>query len=141
MKKAVISSEKAPKAIGPYSQAILSKNKYKLELSGQIGADPKIGKLVKSEVGSQTEQTLNNIGGILSELGWTFSNITKSRVFLANMSDYQTMNDIYSKRFKESPPARVAVAVKGLPLGALVEIDCVAEGNEISEKAKVKYKL
>ena len=141
MKKVVISSDKAPKATGPFSQAILTENKYRLELGGQIGLNPQTGKLVEGGVSSQTEQTLKNIEGVLSELGWTLGNITKVRVFLVSMSDYLTMNEVYSKKFKDAPPARVAVAVFELPLGGLVEIDCVAEGDEISKKARVKYNL
>jgi len=141
MKKVVISSKNTPKAIGPYSQAILSANKYRLELSGQIGLNSQTDKLVEGGVGSQTEQILKNIGSILSELGWTFNNITKSRVFLISMDDYQTVNEVYSKKFEETPPARAAVAVKELPLDALIEIDCVAEGNEISKEARIKYNL
>jgi len=141
MKKIVISSEKAPRAASFFSQGILTANKYKLELSGQIGIDPQIGKLVEGGVSSQTEQIFKNIEGILSKLGWTFNNISKTRVFLVAMSDYQEMNNVYAKKFGEAPPARIAVAVKQLPLGALVEIECSAEGDEISEEAKEKYKI
>ena len=140
MKKA-ISSETAPKAASFFSQGILTANKYRLELSGQIGLDPKSGKLVEGGVSSQTEQTFKNIESILSEVGWTLDHITKARVFLTSMGDYQEMNDVYAKKFGENPPARVAVAVKELPLGATVEIDCVAESNEVSEEAKSKYNL
>lgn len=140
MKKVAISSEKAPKAASFFSQGILTANRYKLELSGQIGLDPQTVKLVEGGVSSQTEQIFKNIEGVLFELGWTFDNITKTRVFLVSMSDYQEMNDIYAKKFGEAAPARVAVAVKELPLGAAVEIECVAEGNEISEEGKTKYR-
>lgn len=140
MKKA-ISSEKAPKAASFFSQAVLTANKYRLELSGQIGLDPKSGKLVDGGVGSQTKQTFKNIESILSELGWTLDDITKARVYLTSMGDYQKMNDVYAKKFGETPPTRVAVAVKELPLGATVEIDCVAESNDVSEEAKSKYNL
>lgn len=81
MKKVVISSEKTPKATGPFSQAILTSSKYRLELGGQIGLDPETGTLIKGEIKSQTEQTLKNIEGILLELGWSLSNITKSSFF------------------------------------------------------------
>jgi len=141
MNKISISSEKAPKATSFFSQAILTSNKFRLELSGQVGLDSITGKLVEGGVGSQTEQIFINIKEILSELGWNFSNITKSRVFLTSMSDYQTMNDVYLQKFNTNPPARVAVAVKELPLGALVEIECSAEGDEISNESKDKYKI
>jgi 2-iminobutanoate/2-iminopropanoate deaminase len=141
MKKIVISSENAPKAVGPYSQAILTNSQYKLELSGQIGLDPEEGSLVEGGLATQTKQTLDNIGNVLSELGWDFNNITKVRVFLVSMGDYGEVNEIYSKRFDSNPPARVAVAVKDLPLGALIEIECSAEGDEVSEQAKEKYNI
>lgn len=141
MKKIEISSNKAPKAASFFSQAVLTANEFKLELSGQIGLDPKTGKLVEGGVSSQTEQTFKNIENVLSELGWTFNNITKTRVFLVAMSDYQEMNDVYAKKFGEVPPARVAIAVKELPLGARIEIECVAEGDKFSEAARVKYGL
>jgi len=141
MKKTAISSEKAPKAASFFSQGILTANKFKLELSGQIGLNPQTGKLVENGVGSQTEQIFKNIKGVLSEVGWTFDNIIKNRVFLVAMSDYQERNDVYAKKFGDAPPARVAVAVKELPLGATVEIECVAEGNNISEEGKTKYNL
>ena len=141
MKKIIISSEKAPKAIGPYSQAVLTNNRFRLELSGQIGIDMEKGSLVEGGLAAQTEYTLNNIENVLAELGWDFDNITKARVYLVSMDDYKEVNEIYSKRFGESPPTRVAMAVKDLPLGALVEIECSAEGDELSEAAKAKYHI
>ena len=141
MNKVAITSNKAPKAASFFSQGILTANKYCFELAGQIGLDPETSKLIEGGVGSQTEQTFKNIESILSELGWTFDNITKTRVFLTSMNDYQEMNDVYSKKFGDIPPARVAVAVKELPLGATVEIECVAGGNEVSKEAQEKYGL
>ncbi len=120
---------------------MLSVNKYRLEVSGQIGLDPQTGKLVQGGVGLQTEQAFKNIANILSELGWSFDNIVKTRVFLTSINDYQEMNEVYAKKFGSVPPARVAVAVKELPLGAAVEIECVAEGDVISRKAQEKYNL
>ena len=141
MNKTAISSEKAPKAAPFFSQAVLTSHKYRLEISGQIGLDPSVGKLVEGGVPTQTERIFANIAGILSELGWSFDNITKSRVFLTSMADYQAMNDVYATKFGTTPPARLAVAVSELPLGASVEIDCVAEGDEVSEEARSKYSL
>ena len=129
--KEVISSDKAPKTTGlPFSQAIIHDSEYTMELSGQVGIDPKTGKLVDGGIEAETEQTLNNIEGVLSEIGWGFENIVKARIFLADMKDYQKMNEIYSKKFTNNPPARVALAVKGLPVGALIEIECIAAGNK-----------
>jgi 2-iminobutanoate/2-iminopropanoate deaminase len=136
MKKIAISSNKAPKAASFFSQGILTTNKYRFELSGQIGMDPKTSKLVEGGVKAETEQIFENIQGILTELGWTFDNITKTRVFLLAMNDYQEMNEVYAKKFGKAPPARVAVAVKELPLGAMVEIECIAEGDKISPLEK-----
>jgi len=141
MKKVVISSDKAPKATGPFSQAILTAGKYRLELGGQIGLDSKTSKLVEGGLASQTQKTISNIKNVLNELGWTVNNITKTRVFLTKMSDYSELNEIYAEEFVDRPPARVVVAVKELPLGALVEIDCIAEGDEISEEAEIKYSI
>ncbi|MEI8232896.1 MAG: Rid family detoxifying hydrolase [bacterium] len=141
MTKVAISSDKAPKAAPFFSQAILTSSKYHLEISGQIGLDPQLGKLVEGGVAEQTEQIFTNLAGILSELGWSFENITKSRVFLTSMADYQAMNDVYAKKFSSIPPARLAVAVTGLPLGATVEIECIAEGDQVTKGAKAKYSL
>lgn len=131
MKKVIISSENAPKAANFFSQAVLTTNKYTLELSGQIGLDPKTGNLVEGGVREQTERTFCNIEAILFEVGWNFENITKTRVYLTSMSDYQAMNEVYASKFQGNAPARTAVAVKELPLGALVEIECCAEGDEV----------
>ncbi|MFC1618146.1 Rid family detoxifying hydrolase [Patescibacteria group bacterium] len=136
MQKISLSSKKAPAATGPFSQAIIASNKYRLELSGQIGLDPEKGELVEGGLTAQTERTFENIKGVLSEVGWDFDNIIKVRVYLTDMGNYAELNEIYSKKFGEKAPARVVVAVKELPLKALVEIECLAEGDEISEIAK-----
>lgn len=139
MKKTAIVSVKAPKAAKFFSQGVLTSSKFHLELSGQIGLDPGTSKLVTGGVKEQTEQIFKNIESVLAELGWDFGNITKTRVFLVDMNDYPKMNDVYAAKFGDVPPARAAVAVKGLPLGAMVEIECVAESDEISETAQAKY--
>ena len=141
MKKVVISSEKAPKASLYFSQATLTINTYRLELSGQIGIDAQTEQLVSGGIAGQTQQCFTNIGYILSELGWTCDEIVKVRVYLTSMKHYQEVNEIYKTKFKFSPPARVTVAVKELPLGALVEIECTAESDELSEDAQYKYSL
>lgn len=130
--KKIIHSDKAPKATGLLSQAVLHDFKFTLEVSGQIGINPQIGKLVEGGIGPQTEQTLANIQAVLSSIGWGFENIIKARIYLADMADYQTVNEIYAKKFPNDPPARIALAVKQLPLGALVEIECTAAGDNIS---------
>ena len=133
MNKTIISSPNAPKATGPFSQAVLDNFKYKLELSGQIGIDSESGSLVEGGITTETEQTLNNIEAVLKEVGWGFENIIKARIYLADIKDYAQVNEIYAKKFPEQPPSRIALAVKDLPLGALVEIECIAAGNEINE--------
>ena len=80
-------------------------------------------------VGPETEQVMTNIKAILEEAGWSFNNIVKARIFLTDMTDYKVVNEIYAKNFTSEPPARVTVAVKQLPLGALVEIECTAAGE------------
>ena len=132
--KKVISSELAPKAVGPYSQAVLFDSKFRMELSGQIGVNPKTGKLVEGGIEAETEQVLTNIKSVLSEVGWSLKNVVKARVYLTDMKDYAVVNGIYSKYFNDSPPARVALAVKQLPIGALIEIECTAAGDEIVNK-------
>ncbi len=131
MEKIIISSDNAPKTTGPFSQAVLCSADYNLELSGQIGINPESGKLVEGGITAETEQTLSNIEAILAEAGWGFENVVKARIYLADMNDYATVNEIYAKKFTQNPPARIALAVKSLPLGALVEIECVAVGEKV----------
>jgi 2-iminobutanoate/2-iminopropanoate deaminase len=127
----IITSKNAPAATGPFSHGVLHDHKYTLEVGGQVGLDPKTGKLVEGGIAAQTEQTLKNIKAVLSEVGWTFKNLTKLRVFLVDFKDYGAMNWVYAKYLSEDSPARAAVAVKGLPLGALIEIECVASGDKV----------
>jgi len=130
MGKESINSDKAPSAKGfPLSHAIMHNYEYVMELSGQIGLDPKTGKLVEGGVEAETKQAMNNIEGILSEVGWKFDNIIKVRIFVTEMKDYQKVNEIYAKKFTNDFPARAVLGVKELPLGAHVEIECTAAGN------------
>jgi|SRR3989339_939507 len=129
--KKIIATTKAPAATPLFSQAILESSKYRLEISGQIGLDGN-NKLVDGGIEAQTKQTLQNVEGILSELGWTLENLTKVRIYLVDMADYAKVNEVYATKFTKNPPARIAIAVKALPLGALIEIECVAAGDEIS---------
>ena len=132
--KTIVSSDKAPPAAAFYSQAVLTKADYTLELAGQVGMDPSLGPLtlVDGWVAAETEQCFANIGNILSEIGWDLTHITKVRVYLTSMSDYGEMNEVYKQHFTSEAPARVCVAVKELPLGAKVEIECTAQGNAIT---------
>ena len=120
----VISTTKAPAAIGPYSQAIRVGNL--VYTSGQIPIDPATGTFVESGIKEQTRQSLTNVKAILEEAGVNMSHVVKTTVFMADMSDFADMNAVYAEFFSEPYPARSAVAVKTLPKGALVEIEVVA---------------
>ena len=121
----VISTQKAPSAIGPYSQAIQVGNL--VYTSGQIPIDPATGMIVEGGIQAQTRQSLLNVKAILEEAGLTMGNVVKTTVFMADMNDFADMNAVYAEFFAEPFPARSAVAVKTLPKGALVEIEVVAE--------------
>ena len=123
--KQVISTPKAPAAIGPYSQAIRIGNL--VFTSGQIPINPATGSFVKGGIKEQTRQSLSNVRAILEEAGLTMANVIKTTVFLADMADFADMNAVYAEFFTEPFPARSAVAVKTLPKGALVEIEVIAE--------------
>ena len=120
-----ISTEKAPAAIGPYSQAIQVGNL--VYTSGQIPIDPATGMIVKGGIKEQTLQSLTNVKAILEEVGLTMSNVLKTTVFMTDMGDFADMNSVYAEFFTEPYPARSAVAGKTLPKGALVESEFIAE--------------
>lgn len=122
--KKVISTSKAPAAIGPYSQAIQVGNH--VFASGQIPIDPATGSFVAGGVKEQARQSLTNVKAILEEAGLTLDNVVKTTVFLADMNDFADVNAVYAEFFAEPYPARSAVAVKTLPKGALVEIEVIA---------------
>lgn len=118
-----ISTEKAPAAIGPYSQAISTGTM--LYTSGQLGINPANGELEGNDVTAQAEQVMKNLGAVLEEAGTSFDNIVKTTCFLADMADFAAFNAVYSK-YITSAPARSCVAVKTLPKNALVEVEAVA---------------
>lgn len=122
MDKTVIASENAPAALGPYSAGIAAGNLA--FLSGQLGLDPSTGELADGVV-AQTEQALKNIEALLTAAGATFGNVVKTTVFLADIADFDAVNEVYAARFTEPYPARSAVQVAALPKGALVEIECI----------------
>lgn len=124
MKKKVIQTEKAPKAIGPYSQAIATDTM--VYTAGQIGLIPSTGELIEGGVEEQTRQVLSNLRNVLEAAGSSISNVVKTTVFLKDMSDFPKMNSIYAEFFGENPPARSTIAVAGLPKGASVEIEAIA---------------
>ena len=119
-----ISTKNAPAAIGPYSQAIEVGNM--VFASGQIPLDPATGKFPEGGIKEQTRQSILNAQNILKEAGTDLSHVVKTTVFLADMNDFAGMNEVYAEFFKEPFPARSAVAVKTLPKGAIVEIECIA---------------
>ncbi len=122
--KKVISTNNAPAAIGPYSQAIEVNGV--LYISGQIPINPATGKIAEDNVTEQAEQVFANIKAILTEAGYGFENVVKSTVFIADMAIFAELNEVYKKYYTVNPPARSTIAVKGLPLGSLIEIETIA---------------
>lgn len=120
----VINTPKAPKSIGPYSQAILAGNGM-LFISGQIPVNPETGK-VPETIKEQTEQVFKNIEAILTEAGYSFKDVVKTTCLLNSMDDFAAMNEVYAKYYNEMLPARAAYAVEKLPMGVLVEIETIA---------------
>jgi 2-iminobutanoate/2-iminopropanoate deaminase len=124
MKKKVIQTEKAPKAIGPYSQAIQAGNF--LFLSGQIPLDPKTGELVKGDIRQQTQQVLENIKGVLESQKLGMEDVVKVTIFLKDIGNFNQVNEVYATYFPSSPPARSTLEVAKLPRDADIEIEAIA---------------
>jgi len=124
MQKKIISTGDAPKAIGPYSQAVEINGM--LFISGQIPIDPATGKMVEGGIGEQTEQVMKNIGAILAAAGYSYEHVVKSTCLLADMKYFADMNRVYGRYYPSAPPARAAFAVRELPMQALVEIETIA---------------
>ena len=122
--KKIISTSEAPAAIGPYSQAVRS-GRF-LFCSGQIPLDPKSGQIISGDIAAQTRRVLDNIAAVLRAEGLTFDNVVKTTIFLTDLGDFQTVNEIYGSYFKQDPPARSTVQVSALPKGAKVEIEVIA---------------
>jgi 2-iminobutanoate/2-iminopropanoate deaminase len=122
--KKIIVSEKAPKAIGPYSVAV--QTGPLVYTAGQIGIDPTTGEIVPGGIEAETRQVLTNLKHVLEDSGSSLGDVVKTTVFLADMADFAKMNAIYGEFFSQQPPARSTVAVAGLPKGAAVEIEAVA---------------
>lgn len=120
----IITTDQAPKAIGPYSQAIRTQSL--IFTSGQIAIDPATQQVIAGDVSAQTDRVLQNLAAILKESGSNLGNVLRCTVFLKNMSDFAAMNDVYGRYFKENPPARSTVEVARLPKDVLVEIDVIA---------------
>lgn len=124
MKLEILSTNKAPAAIGPYSQAVKFGNM--LFCSGQIPLDPVSGEIVAGDITVQADQVMNNIAAVLSAAGVGFDDIIKSTIYLVDMADFAAVNEVYGKCFPTHKPARSTVAVKSLPRGALLEIEVIA---------------
>jgi len=122
--KEIISTENAPGAIGPYSQAVKTENL--IFCSGQIPIDPQTGEFVSGDVAEQTEQVLKNLSAVLKAAGSDLNNVVKTTVFLVDMSDFTAMNEVYARYFSENKPARATVQAARLPRDARVEIECIA---------------
>jgi 2-iminobutanoate/2-iminopropanoate deaminase len=116
----VVNTDQAPAAIGPYSQAIQVGNT--LYLAGQLGLDPESGELVEGGIEPETRQTLENLGAVLNAAGFTFDDVVQSQVFLADLDEFSSMNEIYATYFGDRPPARATVEVSRLPRDARIEI-------------------
>ncbi|MBC8486704.1 MAG: RidA family protein [Bacteroidetes bacterium] len=122
--KKIINTKNAPKAIGPYSQAVETNGM--LFISEQVPIDPETGKIVEGGVAEQTEQEMKNIEAILKAAGYTFDDVVKSTCLLSDMDNFAAMNEVYAKYYPENPPARAAYGVVKLPLGALIGIETIA---------------
>lgn len=122
--KKIISTDKAPAAIGPYSQAVEAAGL--IFISGQLPIDPATGAMAPAEIKAQTEGVIKNLENILKSQGLTLENILKTTVYMADLSQFAQMNEVYGKFFAKNPPARATVEVKALPKAALVEIEAIA---------------
>ena len=120
----VVSTEKAPKAIGPYSQAIVTGDL--IFTAGQIGIDPATGEIVGGEIKLQTARVLDNMAAVLEAAGSGLDKVLKCTVFLADFAEFEAMNEVYAQRFGQHRPARSTVGTSALPRGARIEIECIA---------------
>ena len=124
MPNQVVTSDKAPKAIGPYSQAIVAGGL--VFTSGQIPLDPRTQQMVEGDARAQTERVMENLAAVLAAAGVGFGDVVKASIFLVDLNDFAVVNEVYGKRFPSAPPARSTVQVAALPKGARVEIDVIA---------------
>ena len=126
MEKTIIATDKAPKAIGAYSQAVAVTADRLLFVSGQVGMNPETMELVEGGAAAEAAQAMKNIEAILSAVGSDYSSIVKATIYLADIDDFASVNEVYAACFTDNPPARAAFAVGALPVGAKVEIEAVA---------------
>jgi 2-iminobutanoate/2-iminopropanoate deaminase len=135
--KKIISTTEAPAAVGPYSQAVRAGST--IYCAGQIPLDPKSGQIVSQDISEQTRRVLDSVTAILRAEGLTFENIVKTTIFLTDLADFQTVNEVYGSYFKEEPPARSTVQVAALPKGARVEIEVIAIADDGGSSGKAAY--
>jgi 2-iminobutanoate/2-iminopropanoate deaminase len=126
--KKIISTTEAPAAVGPYSQAVRVGST--IYCAGQIPLDPKSGQIVSKDISEQTRRVLDNIDAVLKAEGLSFQHIVKTTIFLTDLADFQTVNEIYASYFKQAPPARSTVQVPALPKGARIEIEVIAVADD-----------
>lgn len=124
MNKEIISTKEAPAAVGPYSQAVKVGNL--VYTAGQIPLDPATGKLVQGDIAAQTDRVMQNLNAVLTAAGSSLDNVVKTTIFLTDMGHYRAVNEVYGRYMAANPPARSAIQVAALPLGALIEIEMVA---------------
>jgi 2-iminobutanoate/2-iminopropanoate deaminase len=127
MPRETISTKDAPRAIGPYAQAVAATGRRMVFCSGQISLDPATGEMVGAgDVRAQTDRVMQNLAAVLSAAGASFETVAKTTIFLADLQDFGAVNEIYARYFPTNPPARATVQAAGLPKGALVEIEAIA---------------
>jgi 2-iminobutanoate/2-iminopropanoate deaminase len=137
MKKKIISTTDAPAAVGPYSQAVRVGST--IYCAGQIPLDPRSGQIVSKDISEQTRRVLDNITAVLKAEGLTFENIVKTTIFLTDLADFQTVNEIYASYFNQTPPARSTVQVPALPKGARIEIEAIAVADQGETSGQTAY--
>jgi 2-iminobutanoate/2-iminopropanoate deaminase len=135
--KKIISTTEAPAALGPYSQAVRAGST--VYCAGQIPLDPKSGQIVSQDITEQTRRVLDNVTAVLRAEGLTFENIVKTTIFLIDLADFQTVNEVYGSYFEKDPPARSTVQVAALPKGARVEIEAIAIADDGGSSGKTAY--
>jgi 2-iminobutanoate/2-iminopropanoate deaminase len=135
--KKIISTSEAPAAVGPYSQAVRAGST--VYCAGQIPLDPKSGQIVSQDISEQTRRVLDNVTAVLRAEGLTFESIVKTTIFLTDLADFQTVNEIYGSYFKKEPPARSTVQVSALPKGARVEIEAIAIADDDTSGGRTAY--
>lgn len=126
MARQIVHTDGAPKAIGPYSQAVKVPAGQMIFLSGQIPLDPATGEVVPGDVVAQTERVMENLKNVLAAAGASFENVVRCGIFLTDLNDFVKVNEVYGRHFPANPPARATVQVSKLPRGVMVEIDAIA---------------